>query len=195
LRRTARPATLYIYFNDGRYINDFVKTPQGWKVQWERIVWPGPATFGCRVDWSSDNKPGLLGTDLYFMQLPVGGPQLPTSQLSNPSLQRANGYIVTAINQVNSGDYVGPCKTITNLVNEVAHDQGLDATHQQYLTTIANRFLADDACNGLTAPDRTQSDGSWAAAAAWAAYEMSGEPGDLPVPGAVPPLSAIGGLL
>lgn len=183
-------ATLYVYFNDGRYINDYVKTRSGWKVKWERIIWPGPTTFTCRVDWSRQtNLPGLLGTDLYYMQLLSSGPQLPASVASNPSLQQVDSMLNQILLAVNEQQYAQACPIMNNLVSFVSRDPGINADYRDYFTALAGRFLEDNACNGLSPPDRTVSNGGWAAAAGWRAYQLSGAPGAIATPSQIPPWS------
>jgi hypothetical protein len=178
-----RSALLYDYWNTGRYILDFWKTQAGWKIKWHRVVWTARDTLPCLVDWSQ--KINLLGTDLYLMQLVTAGPQLPVAIVNNPSIKRVNKYLDLTLEQVNLGAYAKVCALVSEMAKVVRGDAALDAEHKEYFGALSYRFLQDGACDGRVPPDRTHSNGGWAAAAVWRAYAMSGAP-VVPKPKQVP---------
>jgi hypothetical protein len=176
-------ATLYTYWTHGRYILDFWKTQDGWRIKWHRIVWNSSSTYHCPVDWSQ--KSHVLATDLYLMELATAGPQLPVALMNNPSIKRVNTYLNMMLEQVNLGAYPKACALANEMTKAVGGDAGLDAGHKEYFDALSYRFLQDGACDGQMAPDRTHSNGGWAAAAAWRGYELSGTKG-VPRPQQIP---------
>jgi hypothetical protein len=110
------------------------------------------------------------------MQLVTAGPQLPVALMNNPSIKRVNTYLNMMLEQVNLGTYAKACALANEMTKVVRGDTGLDAGHKEYFDALSYRFLQDSACNGQVAPDRTHSNGAWAAAAVWRAYAMSGAP-------------------
>ena len=187
-------AKLYIYFSNGRYVNDFIRTQSGWKAQNIRITWPSSGTnptAACESNWT----PGvgmlqLLGDDLYYLHTLSGGPQLSPARAAEPALQRVETLVQAALAQVNALKYAAACPIMNQLISEVTNDATLDAGSKEYFQVIGTRFLQDDSCNGLTAPDRSQSNGGWASATYWRAYQLSGNANAIAIPSNIPAWSA-----
>ena len=171
-----RSAVMWAYRSDGsiRYVIDFWKTLDGWKVKWFKLTYATPTT-PCRVDWSrATNKLGILGTDLYLMQFATSGPQVPVAVENSPSIKRIDSYLDSILEQINSGADEKACASAKAMSSAMQGDAGLNTDRKEYFSALTGRLVDDLGCDGREPPDRSRSNGAWAASAIWRAYQLSG---------------------